>query len=64
MILLFEQICFQVVGPMADNPQALFGDYASDLNKKYTKSPFVGLQQIGTLFHTHLLPFFLAIFLK
>ena len=62
--MLFEQIYFQFVGPMADIPQALFGDYASDLNKKYTKSPFVGLQQIGILFDTHFLPFFLAIYLK
>ena len=46
-IVSFEQF----VGPMADNSQALFGDYASNLNKKYTKSPWAGLKQMGNMLH-------------
>ncbi|XP_067675255.1 uncharacterized protein [Haliotis asinina] len=35
-----------VVGPMANNPQALFGDYAPDMDPKYTTTPLQGLQSI------------------
>ena len=32
---------------MADNAIALFGDYAANLDKRYTKSPWEGLKQLG-----------------
>ncbi|XP_046550186.1 probable beta-D-xylosidase 2 [Haliotis rubra] len=35
-----------VVGPMANNPQALFGDYAPDMDPKYTTTPLQGVQSI------------------
>ena len=34
---------------MADDAQALFGNYASQLNKKYTKSPWDRLKELGKL---------------
>ena len=38
----------QVVGPMAMNPEQLFGDYAANLNKKLTKTPLEGLEDVAT----------------
>lgn len=37
-----------VVGPMADNPQELFGDYSATYDPAYTKTPYVGLQPLAT----------------
>ncbi|XP_067675028.1 uncharacterized protein [Haliotis asinina] len=37
-----------VVGPMANNSQALFGDYAPDMDPKYTTTPLQGVQSIWT----------------
>ncbi|XP_046550190.1 probable beta-D-xylosidase 2 [Haliotis rubra] len=37
-----------VVGPMANNAQALFGDYAPDMDPKYTTTPLQGVQSIWT----------------
>ncbi|XP_046550180.1 probable beta-D-xylosidase 2 [Haliotis rubra] len=35
-----------VVGPMANNPQALFGFYTPDMDPKYTTTPLQGVQSI------------------
>ena len=43
-----DVICFQLVGPMCNNSEALRGLSASNLNVNYTKSPWDGLQQLGT----------------
>ncbi|XP_046354043.2 probable beta-D-xylosidase 2 [Haliotis rufescens] len=35
-----------VVGPMANNSNALFGDYTADMNPRYTTNPLQGVQSI------------------
>ncbi|XP_048240193.1 probable beta-D-xylosidase 2 isoform X3 [Haliotis rufescens] len=35
-----------VVGPMANNSNALFGDYSPDINLRYTTNPLKGVQSI------------------
>lgn len=37
----------QVVGPMANNPQQLFGDYAAAYASNVTKSPSEGLADVA-----------------
>ncbi|XP_067675251.1 uncharacterized protein [Haliotis asinina] len=37
-----------VVGPMANNPKALFGFYTPDMDPKYTTTPLQGIQSIWT----------------
>ena len=38
---------FQVVGPMANNPQQLFGDYAAFYTSNVTKTPSQGLADVA-----------------
>ncbi|XP_067675250.1 uncharacterized protein [Haliotis asinina] len=37
-----------VVGPMANNPEALFGDYTANMDPKYTTTPLQGVQSVWT----------------
>ena len=37
-----------MVGPEADNPEQLFGDYSPDYDPVYTKTPAQGLQDLAT----------------
>ncbi len=37
----------QIVGPVAQNPTQMFGDYTANLNKKITRTPMEGLSTIA-----------------
>ena len=50
LLSLNDVILFQLVGPMCNDSEALRGLSASDLNINYTKSPWDGLQNLGTKF--------------
>ena len=39
---------FKVVGPMANNVNQLYGDYAADVDSRYVKTPYEGLKMMAT----------------
>lgn len=38
---------FQIVGPMANNVEQLYGDYNADIDPAYASTPLQGLQDIA-----------------
>ena len=40
---------FQIVGPMANNTEQIFGNYASNVVPQFTKTPYQGLQQLADI---------------
>lgn len=38
---------FQIIGPFANNPQYLFGDYVPHWDKKFVSTPYDGLKSLG-----------------
>ena len=46
-ILLYNVIS-KVVGPMANNVNQLYGNYAADVDSRYVKTPYEGLKMMAT----------------
>ena len=44
---IYPFLALQVVGPMANNPEQLFGDYAASYNSSVTRTPSEGLTDIA-----------------
>ena len=37
----------QIIGPFADSPKSLFGDYVPDWDRQFVSTPLEGLKSLG-----------------